>query len=145
MKFIFASLVLLVASVQLALADVYSQLQFMKIISPTNGQSIEAGSDIVLQYVMQPTVYEGTSNGYAKSLQVNFHTRSGESKLEQVAHVCTDCPVAAKESKYVTYTKSYKIPADTAPGSYALDFVELVQLRRSQITSTETVSINIVN
>jgi hypothetical protein len=61
MKFILASFVLLVASVQLALADVYSQLQFMKIISPTNGQSIEAGSDIVLQYVMQPTVYGKSS------------------------------------------------------------------------------------
>jgi hypothetical protein len=53
-------------------------------------------------------------------------------------------PVAAKDNKYVTYTKSWTIPKGTKPGSYAVDFVEQVQLRRTQITSTETVKINIV-
>jgi hypothetical protein len=54
-------------------------------------------------------------------------------------------PVAAKENKYVTYTKKWTIPKSTKPGSYAVDFVELVQLRRGQITATETVKVNVVD
>lgn len=42
---------------QAALAGVFDQLQFMKIISPTNGQSIEIGTNVTIQYAMQPTVY----------------------------------------------------------------------------------------
>lgn len=54
-------------------------------------------------------------------------------------------PVGAKENKYVTYTKKWTIPKNTKPGSYAVDFVELVQLRRGQITATETVKVNVVD
>lgn len=42
---------------QATLAGVFDQLQFMKIISPTNGQSIEIGTNVTIQYAMQPTVY----------------------------------------------------------------------------------------
>jgi hypothetical protein len=42
---------------QITLADVFSQLQFMKIISPTNGQSITAGEQVTIKYAMQPLVY----------------------------------------------------------------------------------------
>lgn len=54
-------------------------------------------------------------------------------------------PVGARDDKYVTYTKKWRIPKDTKPGSYAVDFVERVQFRRTQITATETVKINVVD
>lgn len=54
-------------------------------------------------------------------------------------------PVGAKDNKYVTYTKKWTIPKNTKPGSYAVDFVELVQLRRGQMTVTETVKVNVVD
>ena len=53
-------------------------------------------------------------------------------------------PVTAKENKYVTYTQKCTDPKGTKPGSYAVDFVELVQLRRGQITVKETVKVNVV-
>lgn len=46
---------------------------------------------------------------------------------------------------YVKYSKTWTVPEDTTPGSYAIDFVEQVQFRRTQITSTETVKINVVD
>ena len=58
---------------------------------------------------------------------------------------CYYSPVAAKADKYVTYTKKWTVPENTKPGSYAIDFVEKVQLRRTQITSTETVKINVID
>lgn len=54
-------------------------------------------------------------------------------------------PVGAKDNKYVTYTKKWTVPKKTAPGSYAVDFIETIQLRRGQMTSTETVKVNIVD
>lgn len=53
-------LVLFVALVVLcgfAVADVFSQLQFMKIISPTSGQTVAAGDKLTIKYAMQPLVY----------------------------------------------------------------------------------------
>lgn len=47
----------LVVLCQVAVADVFSQLQFMKIISPTSGQSITAGDKVTIKYAMQPLVY----------------------------------------------------------------------------------------
>lgn len=54
-------------------------------------------------------------------------------------------PVTAKNDVYVKYSKTWTVPEDTTPGSYAIDFVEQVQFRRTQITSTETVKINVVD
>lgn len=51
-----ATLICCFVLVQLTLADIYSQLQFIKITSPTNGQSIEAGSQLNVSYIMQPSV-----------------------------------------------------------------------------------------
>lgn len=51
------TLVTLCLLFHLALADIYNQLQFMKILSPTNGQSIQAGENVTIKYVMQPLVY----------------------------------------------------------------------------------------
>jgi hypothetical protein len=49
--------VAIMVMIQVAMADVFSQLQFMKIVSPTNGQSIQAGDKVTIKYVMQPLVY----------------------------------------------------------------------------------------
>jgi hypothetical protein len=91
--------------IQVVMADVFSQLQFMKIISPTNGQSIQAGDKVTVKYVMQPKIFskyfffnkyyisqsnlasEGTSNGFATRLDINFHKRSGNTKQNQIQHV----------------------------------------------------------
>ncbi|KAI8876140.1 hypothetical protein K501DRAFT_289045 [Backusella circina FSU 941] len=127
------------------MADIYSQLQFIKITSPTAGQSVEAGSKLTVSYVIQPAVLNGVSMGYAKQLDINLHARSKDTKGQKVAHVCTNCPVTRKEDKYVTYSKEYLIPANAKPGSYALEFIEQVQARRNDFTSKETVKINIVN
>ncbi|ORY90571.1 hypothetical protein BCR43DRAFT_464530 [Syncephalastrum racemosum] len=139
------SALVVLALVQTALASIYSQLQFMKIESPSNGQDVSPGDKLKIKYVMQPLINEHTSMGKALSLDINFHRRTGNKKQQQLAIIHKSCPVAAKTNKYVTYTKEWTIPEDTQPGSYALDFVELVQLRRTQITSTETVKINVVN
>ncbi|KAI7864132.1 Ribokinase-like protein [Spinellus fusiger] len=130
--------VLLVALFQTVSASIYSQLQFMKIQSPKSGQDFRAGEKLIVKYVMQPLVFESTSMGKALSLDINFHSRTGNTKQQHLAIIHKSCPVAAKADKYVTYTKSWTIPSNVKPGSYAVDFVEQVQLRRSQITSTET-------
>ncbi|KAG1437101.1 hypothetical protein G6F56_013270 [Rhizopus delemar] len=70
---------------------------------------------------------------------------SGTVKQEQLENICPTCPIAAKEDKYVTYTKAWTVPTNITPGSYAFDFVETVQLRRTQITSSETVNVNIID
>ncbi|CAO3683956.1 unnamed protein product [Rhizopus stolonifer] len=130
--------------IQTVFADIYSQLQFIKISSPKNGQDIEAGKNLVVKYVMQPLIKNHVSAGKALKLNINFHKRTGNKKQQKVAIIHKTCPVAAKESKYVTYTKKWKVPKGTKPGSYAVDFVELVQLRRGQITVKETVKVNVV-
>ncbi|KAG1451829.1 hypothetical protein G6F46_009985 [Rhizopus delemar] len=127
--------------IQTAFASIYSQLQFIKIVSPKNGDDIEAGKPLVVKYTMQPLISENVSAGKALKLNINFHKRTGNSKQQKVAIIHKSCPVTAKDNKYVTYTKQWTVPKGTAPGSYAVDFVELVQLRRTQITATETVKI----
>ncbi|KAI8881042.1 Ribokinase-like protein [Backusella circina FSU 941] len=128
----------LVVFAQVAYANIYSQLQFIKISEPKSGQDFEAGKQLTVKYVMQPLIQNDVSLGKALSLDINFHTRTGDAKQQKVAIIHKSCPVAAKDNKYVTYTKSWTIPKGTKPGSYAVDFVEQVQLRRTQITSTET-------
>lgn len=54
-------------------------------------------------------------------------------------------PIQALQSKFKTYSKTWTVPAGTAPGSYALDFVETVQLRRGKMTASETVKVTIVD
>lgn len=49
--------IVMVMLFQVTMADVFSQLQFMKIISPTNGQSITAGEKVTIKYAMQPLVF----------------------------------------------------------------------------------------
>jgi hypothetical protein len=61
------------------------------------------------------------SFGEALSLNINFHARSGNQKQQKVATISEKCPVTAKESQYVTYTRRWKIPATAKPGSYAVD------------------------
>lgn len=56
MRFAF-TILLALAFIQFTFADVFSQLQFMKITSPTSGQSIRAGEKVLIKYVMQPLVY----------------------------------------------------------------------------------------
>ncbi|CAO3621390.1 unnamed protein product [Mucor hiemalis] len=144
MKFVAATIAVVLALLQVAMASVYSQLQFMKIISPTSGQSIRAGETVEIKYAMQPLVYKGTSNGFAKNLNINFHKRAGNTKQQQLESI-VKCPVTATQDKFKTYSKSWVVPANTEPGSYAFDFVELVQLRRGQLTATETVKVNVVD
>ena len=55
-KSILLSALVLVALVQTALASIYSQLQFMKIESPRDGQDVKAGSQLTIKYVMQPLI-----------------------------------------------------------------------------------------
>ncbi|KAI9490617.1 Ribokinase-like protein [Zychaea mexicana] len=138
-KSLLLSAVLLVALVQTTFASVYSQLHFMKIESPRDGQDVKAGDQLVVKYVMQPLIDDQTSPGKALALDINFHRRTGNQKQQQLGAIHKKCPVAAKPNKYVTYTKKWTVPEDTKPGSYAIDFVEQVQFRRTQITATETV------
>jgi hypothetical protein len=52
--FLFA--VLCLVFVQTTYASVFSQLQFIKISSPKNGQDVRAGKTVVFKYVMQPLI-----------------------------------------------------------------------------------------
>lgn len=54
-------------------------------------------------------------------------------------------PKVALDDKYKTYTKKWRVPADTKPGSYAFDFSQTVQLRRGDLATAETVKVNIVD
>ncbi|KAG0737428.1 hypothetical protein G6F57_010844 [Rhizopus arrhizus] len=142
---LFLFTILFAVYIQTVLADIYSQLQFIKIVSPKNGQDIKAGKPLVVKYVMQPLIKNNVSAGRALKLNINFHKRTGNKKQQKVAIIHKTCPVAAKENKYVTYTKKWTVPKGTKPGSYAVDFVELAQLRRGQITVKETVKVNVVD
>ncbi|CEP19655.1 hypothetical protein [Parasitella parasitica] len=117
----------------------------MKITSPTNDQSVRAGEKILIKYVMQPLVFKGTSNGYAKSLKINFHKRTGDQKQGFLENIYPSCPVTAQNDKYKAHSYYWTVPEGTAPGSYAFDFVEVVQLRRQQMTVEETVKVNVVD
>ncbi|KAL0141037.1 hypothetical protein V8B55DRAFT_1512497 [Mucor lusitanicus] len=139
MRFAF-TILLALAFIQFTFADVFSQLQFMKITSPTS-----AGEKVLIKYVMQPLVYKGTSNGYAKSLKINFHKRTGNQKEGLLENIYPKCPITAQNDKFKAHSYYWTVPEGTAPGSYAFDFVELVQLRRSQMTVSETVKVNIVD
>ncbi|KAL9541677.1 hypothetical protein MBANPS3_008985 [Mucor bainieri] len=121
------------------------QTTYASISSPKSGQDLRAGQYLTVKYVMQPLIKNNVSAGKALKLNINFHKRTGNKKQQQVAIISHGCPVSAKESKYVTYTKKWKIPKSTKPGSYAVDFKELVQLRRGQITAIETVKVNVVD
>ncbi|KAL0139602.1 Ribokinase-like protein [Mucor lusitanicus] len=138
-KALFLLAVLCLVFIQTTYASVFSQLQFIKISSPKSGQDLRAGQYLTVKYVMQPLIKNNVSAGKALKLNINFHKRTGNKKQQQVAIISHGCPVSAKENKYVTYTKKWKIPKSTKPGSYAVDFKELVQLRRGQITAIETV------
>ncbi|KAG0163181.1 hypothetical protein DFQ28_000301 [Apophysomyces sp. BC1034] len=138
-------IVLFVALFQFAAASVYSQLQFIKIVSPKNDQDIKRGQKLKVKYVMQPLIQDNHMAGKAASLNINFHSRTGNKKQQQLAIIHKSCPVTAKERKYVTYTKQWTIPKNTKPGSYAVDFIEEVQGRRGRFTATETVKVNIVD
>ncbi|KAI8367773.1 hypothetical protein BD560DRAFT_399547 [Blakeslea trispora] len=146
MKFtIISYFVALMVTVQVAMADVFSQLQFMKIESPTNNQNVRPGESVVIKYAMQPLVYNHVSNGFAKSLKINFHKRAGNTKKELVKeNIVSKCPVAALQDQFKTYKTTWTVPTDMAPGSYAIDFIEFVQLRRGQMTASETVKLNVV-
>ncbi|KAF7720707.1 hypothetical protein EC973_006316 [Apophysomyces ossiformis] len=139
------AVVLLVALFQFATASVYSQLQFIKIVSPKNDQDIKRGQKLKVKYVMQPLIQDNHAAGRAASLDINFHSRTGNKKQQQLAIIHKSCPVAAKDNKYVTYTKQWTIPKNTKPGSYAVDFIEVVQGRRGRFTATETVKVNVVD
>jgi preprotein translocase subunit SecD len=47
---------LFVVFAQVAYANIYSQLQFIKISEPKSGQDFEAGKQLTVKYVMQPLV-----------------------------------------------------------------------------------------
>lgn len=89
--------------IQTAFASIYSQLQFIKIVSPKNGDDVEAGKPLVVKYTMQPLIsgesinrwskgyvvivfaLESVSAGKALKLNINFHKRTGNSKQQKVA------------------------------------------------------------
>lgn len=50
------SAVLVLALIQTAYASVYSQLHFMKVIEPKDGQDIRAGEKLKVKYSMQPLI-----------------------------------------------------------------------------------------
>lgn len=53
---LFLLVVLCCVFVQTTYASVFSQLQFIKISSPKNGQDIRAGKTVLFKYVMQPLI-----------------------------------------------------------------------------------------
>ncbi|KAG2199244.1 hypothetical protein INT47_010619 [Mucor saturninus] len=144
-KSVFLFAVLCFVFIQTAYADIYSQLQFIKISSPKSGQNVVAGKQLLIKYVMQPLIKDHVSAGKALQLDVNWHKRTGNAKQKKVSTIAKKCPITAKDNKYVTYTKKWTVPKNTVPGSYAVDFVEKIQLRRGQITATETVKVNVVD
>lgn len=62
--------------VQTSLASIYSQLQFMKIIEPTNGQDVRPGEKLTIKYVMQPLV-----KGENKRMWFHFAVSGGVNSI----------------------------------------------------------------
>lgn len=60
-KSLLLSAVVVLALAQTTLANIYSQLQFMKIESPKDNQDVRAGEDLTITYVMQPLI-DGMNN-----------------------------------------------------------------------------------
>lgn len=61
--FIFA--ILCIALIQTSYASIYSQLQFIKIQSPKNGQDLVAGEYLTVKYVMQPLIVSKFHNQHS--------------------------------------------------------------------------------
>ncbi|KAI9286383.1 Ribokinase-like protein [Umbelopsis sp. AD052] len=139
MKVLAICAILLVALLQAVTASVFSQLQFIKIVSPASGATVQAGENMTIKYTMQPLILDHVAFGEALSLNVKFHSRSGNKKQQLLTTIAPKCPVTAKESKYVTYTRQWKVPANTKPGSYAVEFNESFRTRGGTFTATETV------
>ncbi|CAO3638139.1 unnamed protein product [Cunninghamella blakesleeana] len=137
------TLVLLVIF-QFVNASVFSQLQFIKINSPKNGASFEAGEKVTIKYTMQPLVYKSVSMGRATSLKVAFHKRSGNTVQKQLSSVSNKCPITAQQDKFVSHSTTWTIPKKLAPGSYAFLFKEVVRVRSGTLNVQETIKINIV-
>ena len=55
-KAVFLFAIVCLTFIQSAYASVYSQLQFIKIALPKNGQNLRAGKPLTVKYVMQPLV-----------------------------------------------------------------------------------------
>ncbi|KAG2179521.1 hypothetical protein INT44_006368 [Umbelopsis vinacea] len=145
MKVLAICAILLVALLQAVTASVFSQLQFIKIVSPASGATVQAGENMTIKYTMQPLILDHVAFGEALSLNVKFHSRSGNKKQQLLTTIAPKCPVTAKESKYVTYTRQWKVPANTKPGSYAVEFNESFRTRGGTFTATETVKIHILD
>lgn len=103
-KSLLLSAVVVLALAQTTLANIYSQLQFMKIESPKDNQDVRAGEDLTITYVMQPLIdgiyissfkevddlyfiIEQTSPGRALGLDINFHRRTGDQKQQQLSYI----------------------------------------------------------
>ncbi|KAI8069986.1 hypothetical protein BC940DRAFT_296660 [Gongronella butleri] len=143
-KQLFAIAIVVLVLIQVASASVYNQLQFIKIKSPKNGDTFEAGQKVPVEYIMQPLIYKSVSMGKALSLGIHFHSRTGNTKGQYLTTVSSKCPVTAKTNQYVTHKTTWTIPANTKPGSYAFDFDEKVQFRHSQIQVKETIKVSVV-
>ena len=56
MKVLAICAILIVALLQSVTASVFSQLQFIKIVSPASGATVQAGDNMTIKYTMQPLV-----------------------------------------------------------------------------------------
>ncbi|KAI9305452.1 hypothetical protein BJ944DRAFT_265193 [Cunninghamella echinulata] len=137
------TLVLLVIF-QFVNASVFSQLQFIKINSPKNGATFEAGEKMTIKYTMQPLVYKSVSMGRATSLKINFHKRSGDKLQNQLSAVSNKCPVTAQQDKFVTHTTTWTVPKNLKPGSYAFAFKEQVRVRSGTLNVQEIIKFSVV-
>ncbi|KAI7898809.1 uncharacterized protein BX663DRAFT_523552 [Cokeromyces recurvatus] len=129
--------------IQITLGEDIDKLQFMKVVSPTNGQKIKAGDKVLIKYVMQPLVFKHTSNGYAKSLKIDFYQASNHTT--KIHTVCSHCPVKARKHRYKSHKRHWTIPKSIKPGSYLFKFIEDTQFRRGRMTITETIKVDVVN
>jgi hypothetical protein len=107
-KTVFLFALFLVIFIQATSASIYSQLQFIKISEPKNGQDFKAGQKLKVKYVMQPLVkskasvhffkktkiqitdtnysfLDSVSLGKALKLDINFHKRTGSKKQQKIA------------------------------------------------------------
>ncbi|KAI8973506.1 hypothetical protein BDF20DRAFT_655924 [Mycotypha africana] len=137
---------------QVSMAAVFSQLQFIKIKTPQEGQTVRPGETLNIEYEVQPIIFKQVSKGYTKSLDITFHrhvnSTTGGPQMLEVQPICSRCKISIEgvqvpETHFATYTESWTVPENLPTGPYAFDFSELVQLRRGEMSASQTVVVNV--
>ncbi|KAG0165539.1 hypothetical protein DFQ30_008338 [Apophysomyces sp. BC1015] len=138
-KALFLLTIVTVVIFQVVKAADFSNLLFVKLSSPSNGEKVQAGKSFKINYSLKPVTWQGVANGYATNM--NFKLLEGSGKSTGVHGSLTVNP---DSKNWVSHSKQVGIPRQSKAGEYKLVISETVQLRRRKATAEQTFNINVV-